>query len=151
MKYPLPLLLFIFTASGRIVAEDNTSCLDNAVTQYELNQCFGLERETAQAQLARVLDDIKAQYQNDTPFLKALEVSQAHWERQLTLDLDMKYPKSEDPTYYGSVSSMCMSDFETTLVTRRIAFLTTWLEGIEEGDVCSGSVKSDFFLDESNE
>jgi hypothetical protein len=44
--------------------------------------------------------------------------------------------------YYGSVHPMCVAMYLTQLTEERIKILRIWLDGIEEGDVCCGSVKS---------
>jgi hypothetical protein len=55
--------------------------------------------------------------------------------------MKIKYPDREDG-YYGSVQPMCWCMYVTYLTQERTKKLKVWLTGIEEGDVCSGSVKT---------
>jgi hypothetical protein len=55
--------------------------------------------------------------------------------------MKMKYPDRE-PGYYGSVESMCWSNYLTQLTSERIKTLNQWIDGTEEGDVCAGTVKA---------
>lgn len=52
-----------------------------------------------------------------------------------------KYPDREEG-YYGSIHPMCWILYLTELTEERTKKLKTWLLGIEEGDVCNGSVKT---------
>jgi len=53
----------------------------------------------------------------------------------------VKFPKREYG-YYGSVQPMCWSEYLTQLTKERISTLKIWLNGTQEGDSCSGSVKT---------
>jgi hypothetical protein len=54
----------------------------------------------------------------------------------------MKFPAENKQTVYGSVYPMCVSFFLKELTEERIEKLNVWINGIEEGNVCSGSVKT---------
>ena len=53
----------------------------------------------------------------------------------------MKFPAKNKRGQYGSVYPMCVSYFLKELTEERTEKLKVWLIGIEEGDVCTGSVK----------
>ena len=53
----------------------------------------------------------------------------------------MKFPAENKQAEYGSVYSMCASEFLKELTEERIEKLQVWLKGIEEEEICSGSVK----------
>jgi hypothetical protein len=55
-------------------------------------------------------------------------------------ELKVKYPETESG-YYGSVYPMCVSIYLEKLTSERVKTLKGWIDGIEEGDVCRGSVK----------
>ena len=50
-----------------------------------------------------------------------------------------KFPKRE-PGYYGSIQPTCWSNYLQELTEERTKRLKIWLTGIEEGNMCSGSV-----------
>lgn len=54
----------------------------------------------------------------------------------------MKFLAENKQPKYGSVYPMCAALFLKELTEERTEKLRVWLNGIEEGDVCSGSVKT---------
>jgi hypothetical protein len=54
--------------------------------------------------------------------------------------MKVKFPDREAGSY-GSVHPMCWSLYKEELTRERLNVLKTWLDGTEEGDVCSGTVK----------
>ncbi len=50
------------------------------------------------------------------------------------------YPEGT-PNYYGTVQPMCLCNLMTPFVIKRTKELQQWLDGIEEGNVCGGSIK----------
>jgi len=52
----------------------------------------------------------------------------------------MKFPDRE-PGFYGSVLPMCEAMYLAELTQDRIKALNVWIEGVEEGNVCAGTVK----------
>ena len=102
----------------------------------EQSQYLKTEKE-----LNSVYQKILKEYKEDTAFIKNLKVSQRIWIQFRDAEMKMKYPDRE-PHYYGSVFPMCWSSYLTELTNNRIKTLKIWLEGIEEGDVCSGSTKT---------
>lgn len=116
------------------------SCYDTAYNQAELNHCASGEAADARTQMQEVISQVRERYRDDEVFIKALMRSQVLFEQSLEADTYLKYP-NRDPNAYGSVYPMCLSSFQASLIEQRIAFLQVWLDGIEEGDVCSGSVR----------
>ncbi len=76
-----------------------------------------------------------------TDFLKSLKTSQQLWIKFRDAEMLVKYPKSKQADY-GTVFPMCWSAYKAALTHERTKTLQVWLDGIEEGDTCSGSVKS---------
>ena len=56
-------------------------------------------------------------------------------------ELLMKYPEREYG-YYGSMHSMCISDYLEKLTKERVTTLKVWIVGVAEGDPCSGTIKT---------
>ena len=110
-------------------------------TQGEMNAEKEKSYKSSDKKLNAVYQAILEEYKNDTIFLEALRLSQRNWIKFRDSELKMKYPERETDGYYGSVYPMCEAIYLNELTKSRIKTLKTWLEGIEEGDVCSGSVK----------
>lgn len=121
---------------------DVNQCLQQAQTQTAMNSCQNLDFKQADTELNRVYRLIQQVYQDDPQFLAKLKQSQRTWIKQRDADLAMRFPAANAALEYGSVYPMCYAAVATELTTQRIAFLKQWLSGIEEGDVCSGSVKT---------
>ncbi len=103
-----------------------------------MNKEAGDKYNNADSTLNVVYQKILNEYSNDTAFISNLKLSQRLWIQFRDAQLKMKYPVSYS---YGSVQPMCVSFYLTDLTDERIKTLQTWLDGIEEGDVCTGSVK----------
>ncbi|MDO6447273.1 lysozyme inhibitor LprI family protein [Colwellia sp. 1_MG-2023] len=132
--------------SLNVYSVDTSVCYDTAMSQLDLNRCAGVNNKKAELEMQRVILEIQRLYKGEVKFLSNLEQSQQNWETQLELDLNLKFPKADEALYYGSVFPMCYSSYKTRLMLQRIAFLKEWLEGSKEGEVCSGSIKHEYFL-----
>ena len=95
----------------------------------------------ADKELNSVYKKILVEYKSDTAFIRNLKISQRIWVTFRDAELNMKYPDRE-PGYYGSVLPLCMANFLEQLTLDRIKTLKVWLLGVQDGDVCSGSVKT---------
>ena len=91
-------------------------------------------------ELNAVYNKILTDYNADTAFIQNLKIAQRLW-LKLRDEMLAKYP-NRGQGYYGSVFPMCWSMYKEQLTTERIKNLRIWLTGIEEGDVCGGSVKT---------
>ena len=130
MRNLIPLLSIVFFSFKGI-----------SQTQAEMNTELQESYNSADEELNAVYQAIIREYKNDTIFLKALRFSQRNWIKFRDSELKMKYPDRKIRGYYGSVYPMCEASFLDDLTKSRIKTLKVWLDGIEEGDVCSGSVK----------
>lgn len=113
-------------------------------TQSDLNESAGDQLSQAQQQLDRVIAEIQHHYQDKPLFLGKFEKAQAAWETFRDAELEAYYPPTEyGDTFesYGSMYPMCYAGKKQVLIEARIKQLEPWLQGTEEGDVCSGSVK----------
>lgn len=123
------ILLVLSTASIRVHAQ----------TQLEMNQEAAKAEKQADAELNMVYKQILTDYAEDTLFIKNLKASQCIWITFRDTEVKMKYPEREEG-YYGSMHPMCVSDYRTALIQDRISRLKGWLEPVQEGDGCEGSV-----------
>jgi uncharacterized protein YecT (DUF1311 family) len=133
--------------SASVIADLN--CEVPQQTQLAMNQCAGLSFEETDAELNRVYGEIKRVYADDPTFLVALRDSQRAWIKLRDADMNLYFPERE-AGYYGSITPFCKTSAITKITQERVEFLRQWLIGVEEGDVCSGSIRLDWQLQEAN-
>ena len=129
MKALLLLIIFYFSLSFSF-----------AQTQLEMDSIQSNNFVKADSELNHMYQRILNDYKDDTAFVKNLVASEKIWIQFRDAEMKMKYPDRK-PGYYGTVQPMCWSIYLTRLTLDRIATLNIWLEGIDEGDVCAGSVR----------
>ena len=112
-----------------------------AQTQTELNQEAYAEFAEADKELNNIYQNILRTYKSDSQFISKLKSTQRIWIEFRNAELEMKFPK-KDKSYYGSSYPMCKALYLKELTEERTKKLKVWLNGIQEGDVCQGSVKS---------
>jgi len=96
--------------------------------------------EKSDKELNQTYQKILKEYNEDIVFIRNLKNAQRIWVQLRDAELKSKYPNT-DPNYYGGMHSMCEYYYLTELTNERIKKLKVWLIGIEEGDICIGSVK----------
>lgn len=109
-------------------------------TQLELNEVQFKIYETADKELNDTYQKILKEYKTDTAFIINLKKAQKLWIQFRDAEMKMKFPDRE-PGYYGSVQPMCWSIYLTELTQLRTKTLKIWIDGVEEGDACCGSVR----------
>jgi uncharacterized protein YecT (DUF1311 family) len=112
-----------------------------AQTQPEINSAAWREYKNADDQLNRVYQNILKEYKYDSLFIQRLKESQRIWITFKEAELAMKFPAENKSYAYGSIYSKCEAMFLKELTEDRTTKLKIWLEGIEEGNMCNGSVK----------
>jgi uncharacterized protein YecT (DUF1311 family) len=95
----------------------------------------------AEKELQTVYQKILKEYRTDTAFTKNLKASQKAWTKFRYAEMHAIFPDRE-PYYYGSSFGACWSAHLIELTKQRTKRLRIWLTGVEESDVCSGSVKT---------
>ena len=124
------------------IKQPEQSCWEQAQSQSAMNSCAYEDFTKADEELNRVYHSIRSAYSSDTLFLKQLHVAQRAWVAFRDAELTALFPQQENiRLHYGSVYPMCHNAVLTRLTLDRIKQLRVWLDGIEEGDVCRGSVK----------
>jgi uncharacterized protein YecT (DUF1311 family) len=110
-------------------------------TQYEMTLTAGEELTKIDKELNLVYKKIRYVYSDDKVFLDNFKKSQIAWIKFRDLHLKALYP-AEDPTVeYGSNYRMCYMYAAVEITKLRIDQISKWLIGVEEGDVCYGSMK----------
>jgi uncharacterized protein YecT (DUF1311 family) len=143
MKH-IPVILLLLCCFAMQAQKNPTkkklNCNSAKLSQGELNDCAALAYEEVQTTLDSVYKAILNNYRSDTVFIHNLRTAEALWLKLRDAELEVKFPDMPN-VWYGSVQPMCESMYLTDLTTQRTTFLRQWLDGTEEGDVCSGSVK----------
>lgn len=106
-------------------------------TQSSMNEKAKEKYEKEDAELNKVYKKILHEYATDTKFIKNLRETQKIWIKFRDAQTNMRYPLEID----GSARPMCRYNYLNELTSDRIKQLNLWIEGIEEGDVCSGTIK----------
>lgn len=102
------------------------------------------ELNHANDSLQRIYEHFLQEYAKDPEFTKWLTTSQKVWLELRDANMHMRFPHKDDEDanlWYGSVFPSCYNLILTNLTNSRITFLNQWVEGVREGDVCSGSIK----------
>lgn len=108
-------------------------------TQAEMNTKAKTEYENVDKELNQVYQAILQDYKSDTIFIKSMKEAQRQWVKYRDAQIKMKYPPYKDAG--ESALPMCRNYYLKELTTNRIKELKKWIDGVEEGDVCSGSIK----------
>jgi uncharacterized protein YecT (DUF1311 family) len=111
-----------------------------AQTQFEMNTEAAENYQKADKELNLTYNKILKEYKSDVEFINNLKASQVIWIKFRDLELKVRFPDRE-AGYYGSIQPVCRFSYLEKLTKIRTNDLKVWLTGIEEGDVCSGSVK----------
>lgn len=112
-----------------------------AQTQVDMNSDAYQAYQQSDQKLNKVYKRILAEYKNDKNFLSKLKIAEAAWIKFRDAHAESIYPETDKQQYYGSIFPVCYYSVLKTLTDERIRQLQVWLDGIEEGDACSGSVK----------
>jgi len=115
--------------------------LARAQTQGEMNAETAGEFQAADKQLNFIYQEILSNYADDEAFIASLKEAQRCWIAFRDAQLKMKYPDRE-PGYYGSILPSCEAMYLAELTQERIKTLQVWIDGVQEGDVCAGTVRS---------
>jgi uncharacterized protein YecT (DUF1311 family) len=110
-------------------------------TQGEMNQDAYKEYQKSEKEINLVYQKILKEYKADTALTNNIKIAQRLWIKFRDAEVKVMFPDRE-AGYYGSIHPMCLSGYMKELTDERIKKLKIWLIGIEEGDACSGSVKT---------
>lgn len=110
-------------------------------TQSEINEDSRVEYRKLKSEMDKTYQDILLVYKDDLKFVKNFKKAQNIWILHRDADLELRFPKKDKKLEYGSIYSDCISKALIELTKERIVKLKVWLQGVDEGNVCSGSVK----------
>lgn len=133
----LPSLLLLGSAS---VLAAGDRCLENASSQSQINTCMASDFAKLDAELNAVYRDVRSIHADDAEFLEKLKLAQRAWLAYRDAEVEARYPASDTALEYGSAYPGCVANVKVELTRARIIQLKRWIEGVEEGDVCAGSI-----------
>ncbi|MEV8520017.1 lysozyme inhibitor LprI family protein [Dyella marensis] len=137
--------LFLLCAALPFAAPAQQPDCNAPGTQLDINACAGADFAKADAELNGVWKNILARYKDQPLFLDKLKASQRLWLQFRDAELEALYPvaKGQDERReYGSMYPTCYSGAKARLTRQRTEQLKAWLDGAQEGDTCSGSIKN---------
>ncbi|MGR8980829.1 MAG: lysozyme inhibitor LprI family protein [Gammaproteobacteria bacterium] len=135
------LLVFLGLMSFAVVCgAGQIECTETAATQQEHNQCAASRLKSVDDELNRIYQEVLSKYKADREFLEKLRKAQRAWVAFRDDELEARFPMENKQSHYGSVYPMCANLFLVRRTEERIKQLKEWLDGVEEGDVCAGSV-----------
>jgi len=114
----------------------------HAQTQAAMNQDACAQYRKADQALNATYGKVLKDYAKDPPFLAKLRQAQRAWIAFSDAHLAARFPKADKAAEYGSAYPTCRCAVLTELTEQREKELKVWADGIPEGDVCNGSVKT---------
>ena len=113
-----------------------------AQTQSQMNRDACAQYQQVDQLLNTTYGKILKDYAKDPQFLAKLRQSQRAWIAFRDAHLETRFPKIDKQAAYGSSYPTCRCSLLTELTEQRTKELKVWVDGIPEGDVCNGSVKT---------
>ena len=95
----------------------------------------------AERDLTQVYGEVLKKYTSDAEFVRKMRASERAWLKYRDAALEARFPLADKPGQYGSAYPMCLCAERVQLTEFRVTELRRWLNGAEEGDVCSGSIR----------
>jgi uncharacterized protein YecT (DUF1311 family) len=114
----------------------------HAQTQAAMNEDACAQYKNADQALNATYMKVLKDYGRDPQFLAKLKQAQRAWIAFGDAHLAARFPKADKQAEYGSVYPTCRCAILTELTEAREKELKVWADGIPEGDVCNGSVKT---------
>lgn len=90
-------------------------------------------------ELDQLIKQIEERYVDNIVFIDKFRKSQNLWRMYVDSYIDMVFPAEDKLFEYGSLVQLCIYQIKTEKINDRILELETWIVGIPEGDICTGS------------
>lgn len=107
-------------------------------SQGELNKQAAQEYKDADKKLNEIYQLILKDYAANKTFIQNLKDAQRLWIQFRDAQVKAMYPASAKS--YGSVFPMCKANYLAELTHQRTDALRAWLNGLPQGEVCTGSI-----------
>jgi len=125
-----------------VIALMLASAIAPAQTQSRTNQDACRKYEETDAEMNKVYQQVLTEYKKDTAFILKLKAAQRLWVAFRNAHVESLYPKPNKLAAYGSTHPTCRCLAMTEITASRIEALKRWITGGEEGDTCSGSIRT---------
>jgi uncharacterized protein YecT (DUF1311 family) len=110
-------------------------------TQTDLNKSACDEYQQKDTELNKTYLQVLNLYKDDVAFIQKLKLAQRTWVAFRDAQLAALFPAANTQVEYGSIYPVCRCQTLSELTAQRTAQLRRWIDGIEEGDVCGGSIR----------
>lgn len=114
------------------------STYSSAQSQWDMTMESDKAYKKADKELGIVYKKILTKYAKNTSFIKALRESERLWIKFRLAEINMRFPG--DTGNYGSVYPMCVNLVAEEITKNRTKQLKRWLNPVNDGDVCNGSL-----------
>lgn len=111
-------------------------CMDNALSQYDMNVCSGSKATKADAELNQVYQKLLMRAKKDAIATASIKNAERAWVKYRDAQIEMYYPSSRPTAFYGSFQPVCNNSLYQRLTEERIKELKEFLEKPAEGDMC---------------
>lgn len=116
------------------------SCFEKAETQPDINRCAEMDFRSADRELDQVYQAVLTKHGAQPGFIEKLKAAQRAWVKWRDAELEALYPEEDKAGAYGSGYAGCRDGLLAALSKSRTEQLRKWLDGVEQGDACAGSV-----------
>lgn len=110
-------------------------------TQDAMSKDACAQAKQADAALNKTYTQIQKEYAKELPFVRKLRIAQRAWVAYRDAQIEALYPNPDKRTSYGTVYPTCRCAALARLTALRTEELKKWIDGAQEGDTCSGSIK----------
>lgn len=124
------LLIFLLLMTGGFAAFSQS--------QAELNRQAAQEYKDADKKLNEIYQLILKDYAANKTFTQNLKDAQRLWIQFRDAQVKAMFPAATKS--YGTVFPMCKANYLAELTHQRTDALRVWLNGLPQGDVCTGSI-----------
>ena len=112
------------------------------------SQDYKLEYQKAQVKLESLNKELHSIYKKNPAFLRALDENIKAWNWYKQTQFDLQFPNADTAANpkatYGSIYPTCANHILLDLTNKRIESLQPWLKGVNEGELCAGSIKINY-------
>lgn len=113
-----------------------------AQTQADVQARACKEYQEADSELNTVYKKVLSEYKSDKEFLQKLKKAQQAWIAYRDAHIESRYPAADKQAEYGTMYVTCLCEIQKELTVQRTDMLKLWLDGVKEGETCSGSVRA---------
>lgn len=111
-------------------------CSSVSMAQPGMNECAREELKDAEAELSRMLGDIRLRHNRDKVFLSRFDKAQRAWLAFREAEVDSIYAHMESRSY-GSDFPMCIDGRREAMTRKRMLELKPWIDGETGNEACT--------------